>query len=104
MMSEKRNHSAPHTTDPYTPEYLHTYNGDSLYAVAILFIVLVTVCVTLRFYARRMGNVTWGLDDSLVIPGTVFCLALCTGALGNTVPLAPPKRGPKPNGEADMPT
>ncbi|KAI4169569.1 MAG: hypothetical protein LQ343_005589 [Gyalolechia ehrenbergii] len=76
-MSEKRNHSAPHTTDPYTPEYLHTYNGDSLYAVAILFIVLVTVCVTLRFYARRMGNVTWGLDDSLVIP-----VDLSDGALG----------------------
>ncbi|KAI4181610.1 MAG: hypothetical protein L6R41_006521 [Letrouitia leprolyta] len=65
----------------YSPEYLHAYNGDSLYAVSILFILLVTLCVTLRFYARRMGNVAWGLDDSLIIPGAIFCLALCTCAL-----------------------
>lgn len=68
----------------YSPEYLHAYNGDSLYAVSILFILLVTLCVTLRFYARRMGNVAWGLDDSLIIPGAIFCLALCTCALSKS--------------------
>ncbi|KAL8936949.1 MAG: hypothetical protein Q9216_004664, partial [Gyalolechia sp. 2 TL-2023] len=65
----------------YTQEYLDAYNGNSLYAVSILFIVLVTICVALRFYARRMGNVAWGLDDTFIIPGTIFCLALCTCAL-----------------------
>ncbi|KAL8836141.1 MAG: hypothetical protein Q9170_003034 [Blastenia crenularia] len=65
----------------YTPEYLNQYNGDSLHAIAILFIVLVVIFVTLRFYARRMGRVAWGFDDSLIIPGIIFCLGLCIAAL-----------------------
>ncbi|KAI4204291.1 MAG: hypothetical protein LQ350_001271 [Teloschistes chrysophthalmus] len=68
----------PNVATPYPVE---EYNGDSLRAIAILFIVLTTVCVAIRFYARRVGNVKWGLDDSLIIPGTIFCLALCTCAL-----------------------
>lgn len=71
----------PNVATPYPVE---EYNGDSLRAIAILFIVLTTVCVAIRFYARRVGNVKWGLDDSLIIPGTIFCLALCTCALGGS--------------------
>lgn len=66
----------------YPPQFLNEYNGDSLHVIAVLFIALATICVVLRFYARRVGYVPWGLDDSLIIPGTVFCLALCVCALG----------------------
>lgn len=69
-------------TAAYSSEYLHEYNGESLRAVAILFIVLVTICVSLRFYARRLGAIRWGLDDTLIIPGTFFCLAVCACSLG----------------------
>ena len=70
------------STATSTSELSNEYNGEDLRAIAILFIALVTIFIILRFYARRMGRVTWGLDDSLIIPGAIFCLALCTSALG----------------------
>lgn len=76
-MSENRT-----LTTPYSTEYLNEYIGNRLFATAILFICLVTICVALRFYARRLGNVKWGHDDTLIIPGTFFCLAVCVCALG----------------------
>ena len=72
-------------TAQYSQEYLDEYNGENLRAIAILFICLVTISVALRFYAHRMGNVKWGYDDSLIIPGTVFCLALCISCLGGYI-------------------
>ena len=72
---------AQNVTASLSREYLLEYNGDSLLAITILVIVLVSTCVVLRFYARRLGRVKWGVDDTLIIPGTVFCLAVCTCAL-----------------------
>ena len=69
----------------YPPGYMEEYNGDGLYAIAILFICLVTLSVVLRFYAHKVGNVKWGLDDTLIIPASVFCLALCACALGKWI-------------------
>ena len=68
----------------YPPGYMEEYNGDGLYAIAILFICLVTFSLVLRFYAHRVGNVKWGFDDTLIIPASVLCLALCTCALGKS--------------------
>ena len=70
------------TTASYSAAYLNQYTGDTLLAVIILFVVLVPASVNLRFYARRLGDVKWGLDDTLGILGTIFCLALCASALG----------------------
>lgn len=70
----------------YPPEYLEQYDGDSLRGIAILLIVLEIICVTLRVYARRLGNVAWGMDDALIIPGTVFCLTFCACCLGRLMP------------------
>lgn len=64
---------------------MEEYNGDGLYAIAILFICLVTLSIVLRFYAHRVGNVKWGLDDTLIIPASVSCLALCACALGKCI-------------------
>lgn len=55
-----------------------------LLAITILIIILVSICVGLRFYARRLGEVKWGVDDTLILPGTIFCLALCTCALSKS--------------------
>ena len=75
---------AQNATSSYSREYLLEYNGNSLLAIAILFIILVSTCVGLRFYARRLGRVKWGVDDILIIPGTFFCLAVCICALGKS--------------------
>lgn len=66
--------------------YLEEYNGAGTITVCVLFIVLETVCVALRFVARRLGNVAWGTDDSLIIPGLVFNLALIGCSLGRANP------------------
>lgn len=66
----------------YSQQYLRQYNGDALRAVAIFFLLLVIACVSLRFYARKLGNVAWGLDDTLIIPSAIFCLAICSCTLG----------------------
>ncbi|KAI4161206.1 MAG: hypothetical protein LQ342_005102 [Letrouitia transgressa] len=75
----------------YSPEYLEEYNGYGLYVLTITFIIVETLCVSLRFYSRKLGNVPWGADDTLIIPGAILCLAICacclahlqTGALGH---------------------
>lgn len=66
----------------YSPEYLAEYKGSRPYRVAIVFLCLETICVTLRFWARRIGKVAWGTDDTLIIPGTILCLAVCACAIG----------------------
>lgn len=60
----------------YPPGYLEEYNGNGPIAVAAVFTVLEVVCIALRFCARRIGKVAWGLDDSLIIPGAIACLAV----------------------------
>lgn len=58
------------------------YNGQSYVAVAVAFIVLEVICVALRFWARKIGKIAWGLDDSLIIAAAVLCLALIGCSLG----------------------
>lgn len=58
------------------------YNGQGSVAVAVLFIVLEVVFVALRFWARRIGEIAWGLDDSLIIAATISCLAVIGCSLG----------------------
>ncbi len=58
------------------------YNGQSYVAVAVAFIVLEVICVVLRFWARKIGKIAWGLDDSLIIAAAVLCLALIGCSLG----------------------
>lgn len=66
----------------YSPGFLAEYKGSGPYHVAIVFLCLETFCIILRFWARRIGKVAWGADDTLMIPGTIFCLALCACAIG----------------------
>jgi NADH:ubiquinone oxidoreductase subunit 3 (subunit A) len=65
------------------------FNGNELYVVASVFIVLDIVCVALRFWARKIGKIHWGWDDVLIIPGLIFCLSVSIVSLGEQWPLTP---------------
>ena len=70
------------STVQYPPGYLNEYRGRTPVAVAIAFLIVETLCVILRFYARRIGKVPWGADDILILPGFIFCAALCGCIIG----------------------
>lgn len=74
--------SAEQIATQYSPEYLAEYNGYSLFVLAITFIVVEVLCVSLRFYSLKLGKVPWGADDTLIVPGAIFCLAICACCLG----------------------
>ena len=63
------------------------FNAGEVIVVATIFIVLEIVCVALRFWARRIGKVAWGWDDSLIVPGLIFCLVIPILSLGEQWPL-----------------
>ena len=49
-----------------TPEYLREYRGDTLLAICDTFIVLDTVFIPLRFYARYLITSSFGWDDAII--------------------------------------
>lgn len=67
---------------PFPPGYLEEYNGQVPISVAIVFIVLEVVCIGLRFWARIIGKIAWGADDTLIIIGAILSLAVVGCCLG----------------------
>ena len=59
------------------PQYLEAYIGHELVVVAVMFIVLDFICVTLRISARHLSKARPGLDDYLVVPSLILCVAVC---------------------------
>jgi hypothetical protein len=55
-----------------TPEYLAEYRGDEVIQYAIVFLVLGTTFMVLRFWSRWLGRVPWGLDDTLIVASGSF--------------------------------
>lgn len=43
----------------------------SLYVVAVVFLVLTTFFVVLRFWSKYMKKLPWALDDGLLLAGLV---------------------------------
>lgn len=76
--------SSVNASSPYPPGYLNHYNskGHVAFGLAIAFVVIEVSCVVLRFLARKIGNVPWGADDVLIIPGLIFCVGVCASSLG----------------------
>lgn len=66
----------------YSPGYLDENRGETLVGLAIAFLVVETICVALRFYARRIGKVAWGADDTFIVPGFILCAAVCACTIG----------------------
>ncbi|PYH35668.1 uncharacterized protein BO87DRAFT_457846 [Aspergillus neoniger CBS 115656] len=46
-----------------------------LYGMNILFIILSTIAIVLRFISRRIGRVRWGRDDTLIVLAWVATMA-----------------------------
>ncbi|MCJ1423199.1 hypothetical protein MMC29_001081 [Sticta canariensis] len=67
----------------FPPGYLEEYNGRVPVSVAIVFIVLEVVCVVLRFWARIVGKIAWGADDTLIIIGAILSLSVIGCCLGD---------------------
>lgn len=60
---------------------LHAYGGDRVIACAVVFIVMCTVALVLRFYARRVSKCPVSLEDYVLIPTWVLMMAHCANAL-----------------------
>ncbi|KAF1956866.1 hypothetical protein CC80DRAFT_593548 [Byssothecium circinans] len=60
-----------------TPEYLAEDSGPTLIAISVLFIVLDSIFVALRFYARNLNHSPIGLDDFIVPFGWFNHVGLC---------------------------
>jgi hypothetical protein len=71
----------PSNPDDYPPGYLAEYKGGQLVATSIVFIILETFFVVLRFYARRIKRASVGLDDWFIWPALVANVAVCVEAI-----------------------
>jgi hypothetical protein len=67
---------------PFSLAYLNENRGPLVQGVAIVFIVLEIGVVIMRLASRRLIKTPLALDDYLVFPALVFCLALCALAIG----------------------
>jgi hypothetical protein len=52
------------------------YSGNKLVAISIIFVILNTIFITLRCYARSLTKAVYGWDDYLVFAGFVSNTAL----------------------------
>ena len=59
------------TPQEYPPAYLRAYIGNRSTNVAVVFMVLETVVVVTRFYAKTRVSAPLGPDDFLTIPALV---------------------------------
>ena len=61
---------------PVAEAYLHQYIGDKLVTVSVFFLVVTTICVSLRVVTRRLTNTPLRLDDYLIFASLIFCVGL----------------------------
>jgi len=67
----------------------HEYSGqlaesrqNVVRAVAVVFIVLDTIAIALRFSSKRIGHLKFGSDDGWIFCGFLFSLALLACSIG----------------------
>lgn len=61
----------------YAPKDLEEYSGNTLLAIAAVFIVLETIFVGLRYYARSHTTAATGWDDILIPLAWFANIGLC---------------------------
>lgn len=67
-----------------SPARVAADTGGRVIAVASTFIVLEIGVVALRFAARIIYRLKWGVDDYLIIPALIFCIGICIIAIGES--------------------
>lgn len=72
------------TTPELSPEYLNESNVTSLLTTCIVFLVLDTLFVVLRFFSRWHQRVKWGWDDTLMLGGWLTCVGLCIDGISKS--------------------
>ncbi|KAF2799237.1 hypothetical protein K505DRAFT_266182 [Melanomma pulvis-pyrius CBS 109.77] len=71
-----------HTIDLSTLDGgLYASRGDSVIACSIVFLVLCTVCLVLRFLSHHIGNRSTSLEDWFMIPAWILMLGLCANVI-----------------------
>ena len=58
--------------------------GNQMVTVSITFIILNTVFVILRCYARSLTKATYGWDDYLIFASLIFNIASCVLTIGTS--------------------
>ena len=71
--------TAPPTS--VTQGYLNEYNGNPVVVTAIVFIILNTVFVCLRFLSRHLQNAAYGWDDAFIVPSWLANIGMCIAIL-----------------------
>lgn len=69
--------STPGLNTPPTKEYLDEYSGHTLLAICVLFIILETVFVAMRYYARNLTPTGLGWDDAIISLAWLANVGLC---------------------------
>lgn len=60
---------------------LYEYSGNQLVGTSVTFLILNTVSIVLRFYARFTTKAKLGYDDYLIVPALFFNLSLDAACL-----------------------
>lgn len=68
----------------FPQSYVSEYNGDRLRNIAIAFTVLEVAFVTLRFLSKAIGGTPYGIDDWLMAPALILCMALNAASFGRS--------------------
>lgn len=70
------------TSSSLSPEYLAEDRGHVLVAIAVLFMVVDSLFVALRFYAQRLNKTPIGLDDVLIPFAWLVQFGICILGIG----------------------
>ncbi|KAK3385665.1 integral membrane protein [Podospora didyma] len=68
---------AARAADPPPADIMNENRGGVMIGLSVAFIVLTSIVVPLRFYARAFRSTSFGLDDGLIIAAYFVNLALC---------------------------
>lgn len=66
----------------FPPGYSQQDNGQTLYKVSIAFIILEILFVMLRCYGHYLAKAKFGVDDILMIPSLITCVAVAALSVG----------------------
>jgi hypothetical protein len=67
---------AEDSTSKFSPEYANAYCGQQVYIACDIFLVLSTLLLGLRLWARSLTSSRVGWDDGLIITSYFFLLGL----------------------------